>query len=43
MAEFTYRLNRRWQETSLFDRLARACLSTNTITYKELVATPELA
>ncbi len=43
VAEFAYRLNRRWQEASLFDRLARACLNTNTITYKELVATPELA
>jgi transposase-like protein len=43
VAEFTYRLNRRWQERSLFHRLTRACLSTNTITYKDLVAEPELA
>ncbi|HEV2495592.1 MAG TPA: IS1595 family transposase, partial [Terriglobia bacterium] len=42
-AEFTYRLNRRWQEGSLFERLAHACLRTTTITYKELVARPELA
>lgn len=43
VAEFTYRFNRRWQERSLFHRLTRACLSTNTITYKDLVAQPELA
>jgi hypothetical protein len=43
VAEFTYRLNRRRQERSLFHRLTRACLSTNTITYKDLVAQPELA
>jgi transposase-like protein len=38
VAEFTYRFNRRRQERSLFHRLTRACLSTNTITYKDLVA-----
>lgn len=43
VAEFTYRLNRRWQEANLFAQLARACLSTNTITYRDLVATPEQA
>jgi len=43
VAEFTYRFNRRWQERSLFHRLMRACLSTNTITYKDLVAEPEVA
>ena len=43
MAEFTYRLNRRWQEAHLFEQLAQACLSTSTITYKDLVAAPELA
>ncbi len=42
VAEFTYRFNRRGQERSLFHRLTRACLSTNTITYKDLVATAEL-
>ena len=42
VAEFTYRFNRRWQERSLFHRLTRACLSTNTITYKDLTAQPEL-
>jgi len=43
LAEFTYRLNRRWQEASLFEQLARACLSSSTIIYKDLVAQPELA
>jgi len=42
VAEFTYRFNRRGQERSLFHRLTRACLATNTITYKDLVAQPEL-
>ena len=41
LAEFTYRLNRRWQEASLFDHLTHACLSTNTIIYRDLVAVPE--
>jgi len=43
VAEFAYRFNRRWKERSLFHRLTRACLSTNTITYKQLVAEPEEA
>ena len=43
VAEFAYRFNRRGQEGSLFHRLTRACLSTNTITYKDLVAEPEVA
>jgi len=43
LAEFTYRLNRRWQEASLFDHLTQACLSTNTIIYRDLVAMPEQA
>jgi len=42
LAEFTYRLNRRWQEAHLFEQLARACLTTSTIIYKDLVAEPEL-
>ncbi|HEX2711590.1 MAG TPA: IS1595 family transposase [Candidatus Acidoferrales bacterium] len=41
VAEFTYRFNRRWQERTLFHRLTRACLSANTITYKDLVAEPD--
>jgi transposase-like protein len=43
VAEFTYRFNRRGQERTLFHRLTRACLSTKTITYKDLVAEPEVA
>ena len=43
VAEFTYRLNRRWQEANLFEQLTRACLSTNTIIYRELVAVPDQA
>jgi transposase-like protein len=43
VAEFAYRFNRRGQEGTLFHRLTRACLATNTITYKDLVAEPELA
>jgi ISXO2-like transposase domain/Transposase zinc-ribbon domain len=42
VAEFAYRLNRRWQEANLFEQLAQACLSTTTIIYKDLVAEPEL-
>ena len=43
VAEFAYRLNRRWQEADLFEQLARVCLTTSTIIYKDLVAAPELA
>jgi len=43
VAEFNYRLNRRNMETTLFHRLVRACVSTNTIIYKELIAVPEQA
>lgn len=43
VAEFTCRFNRRGQERSLFHRLTLACLATNTITYKDLTAQPELA
>jgi transposase-like protein len=43
VAEFTYRFNRRWQEKTLFHRLTRACLTTNTVTYKALVSMPEAA
>ena len=42
VAEFAYRLNRRWQEANLFEQLAQACLGTSTITYNNLVAAPEL-
>ena len=43
VAEFNYRLNRRTMEPDLMVRLLRACICTQTITYKQLVATPELA
>jgi len=43
VAEFNYRLNRRTMEASLFHRLVRACVTTKTIIYKELVASPEQA
>ena len=42
VAEFAYRLNRRGLEHDLFHRLARACLSSNTIIYKDLIASPDL-
>jgi len=38
VAEFDYRLNRREMEPDLMMRLLRACISTQTITYKQLVA-----
>jgi len=41
VAEFAYRLNRRTMEVNLFRRLARACLATNTIIYKDLIARPD--
>ena len=43
VAEFTCRFNRRWQEAHLFEQLAWACLHTNTITYRELVAATDQA
>jgi transposase-like protein len=42
VAEFNYRLNRRTMEEDILTRLLRASLATQTITYKQLVATPEL-
>jgi hypothetical protein len=42
VAEFNCRLNRRTIEQDLMVRLLRACLSTQTITCKQLVAMPEL-
>lgn len=35
--EFAYRFNRRKHESQIFARLLQACVSTNTITYKELI------
>ena len=37
LSEICYRFNRRFWEKELFDRLIKACLSTETITYSELV------
>lgn len=38
LSEVCYRFNRRFWEKELFDRLIRACVSTQTVTYPELVA-----
>jgi transposase-like protein len=35
--EIAYRFNRRYWERELFDRLVQACVTAETITYKELV------
>jgi hypothetical protein len=43
VAEFNSRLNRRSMEPDLMIRLLRACISTQTITYKQLTIIPELA
>jgi transposase-like protein len=43
LAEFTYRLNRRRQEASLFEQLTEACLASSTLIYKDLITEPELA
>jgi hypothetical protein len=37
LSEVCYRFNRRFWEKELFDRLVKACVSTRTITYPELV------
>jgi len=42
VAEFNYRLNRRTMEPDLLQRLLRAAITTNTITYKQLITQPEL-
>lgn len=36
LAEFCYRFNRRFWQDQVFDRMIKACLSTNTITLAEL-------
>jgi transposase-like protein len=43
VAQFNYRLNRRSMETDLMIRLLRACIGTQTITYKQLIEMPEIA
>jgi transposase-like protein len=37
LSEVCYRFNRRFWEKELFDRLVQACISTDTITYNELI------
>ena len=37
LSEICYRFNRRFWERELFDRLIKACVSTETITYSQLV------
>jgi len=36
LSEICYRFNRRFWEKELFDRLIKACVSTQTVTYREL-------
>ncbi len=36
LSEICYRFNRRFWEKELFDRLVKACVSTDTITFYEL-------
>ena len=38
LSEICYRFNRRFWERELFDRLIKACVSTETITYPQLVS-----
>jgi hypothetical protein len=42
VAEFNYRLNRRSMEQDQMTRLLRATLATSTITYKQIIAAPEI-
>lgn len=42
LSEICYRFNRRFWEKELFDRLVKACVSTNTITFLELIAKQEI-
>jgi len=37
LSEICYRYNRRFWEKELFDRLVKACISTQTITHSDLV------
>lgn len=41
LSEICYRFNRRYWERELFDRLLKACVSTDTITYPELTKKKE--
>ncbi len=42
LSEICYRFNRRFWERELFDRLIKACVSTETMTYSQLVKTKKL-
>ncbi|MCK4829280.1 IS1595 family transposase [bacterium] len=42
LSEICYRFNRRFWEKELFDRLIKACVSTETMTYSQLVKTKKL-
>jgi transposase-like protein len=42
LSEFCYRFNRRFWERELFDRLIKACVSTESMTYSQLVKTDKL-
>ena len=41
LSEIAYRFNRRYWEKELFDRLVKACVSTGTLTYRQLTASDE--
>lgn len=43
LSEICYRFNRRFWEKELFDRLVKACVSTETITHNHLVRVPKLS
>jgi len=40
LAEFNYRVNRRWLEANLFDRLIVAAVGCKAVTYRELFSRP---
>ena len=40
LTEFCFRFNRRFWERELFDRLVQACVTTDTITYQEVIMRP---
>ncbi len=42
LSEICYRFNRRFWERELFDRLIKACVSTETMTYPQLVKTEKI-
>jgi transposase-like protein len=40
LSEICYRFNRRYWEKELFDRLVRACVTAQTVTYNEIIRRP---